>query len=293
MVANQARVAVIGTGRMGAAMAGTLRRAEFEVVVYNRTRASAEQTAAQTGASVADTARDAAAEADIVISSLADDGALQAVYAGLDGVAAGLKPGSVAADTSTVDPETIRALAPLCEAAGAGLLDAPVSGSVQLVEAGKLTIMVGGDARALDMARPALEALSAQIFHVGALGTGATMKLAVNALVHATNTALSEALVLAEKAGVDRALAYEVFSAGAGGSPFVHYKKDAYLRPDETAVAFSLDLVAKDLKLILALADRVGAGMSQGAANLAIAAAAIDRGLGDHDMSAIAEYLRG
>jgi 3-hydroxyisobutyrate dehydrogenase/2-hydroxy-3-oxopropionate reductase len=118
------------------------------------------------------------------------------------------------------------------------------------------------------------------------------MKLAVNALVHATNTALSEALVLAEKAGVDRALAYEVFGAGAGGSPFLHYKKDAYLHPAEAPVAFSLELVAKDLQLILSLAERVGAEMPQGIANLTVTKAAIDDGYGGRDMSALAEYLR-
>ena len=277
---------------MGAAMAATLRRAGFEVILYNRTTAVAEAIGAAIGAPVAATARDAAAGADVVVSSLADDAAVESVYTGPDGVAAGIKAGAVAADTSTIDPRTLEDLQPLFEAAGAHLIDAPVSGSVQLVEAGTLTIMVGGEASALEVARPALEALSAQIFHLGPLGTGATIKLAVNALVHATNTALSEALVLAEKAGVDRELAYEVFAAGAGGSPFLHYKKEAYLHPDEAPVAFSLDLVAKDLQLILALANRVGAGMYQGAANLKVTEAAIRKGLGARDMSAIAEHLR-
>ncbi|MDH3540687.1 MAG: NAD(P)-dependent oxidoreductase [Acidimicrobiia bacterium] len=289
---DQPIVAVIGTGRMGAAMAGTLRRAGFDVVVFNRSPASAQDVAAATGARVGTTAGEAAAEADIVVSSLADDAALEAVYLGPDGVVAGLRPGTVVADTSTIDPGTIRDLLPSVLAAGSHLIDAPVSGSVQLVEAGKLTIMVGGDAAALELARPALEALSAQIFHLGPLGAGATMKLAVNALVHATNTALSEALVLAEKAGVDRAMAYEVFAAGAGGSPFVAYKKEAYLHPDEATVAFSLDLAAKDLRLILGLARRVGLEMRQGSANLAVTETAIDRGFGAHDMSALAAYLR-
>lgn len=277
---------------MGAAMAGTLGQAGFDLVVYNRTRESAERTAAVTGARVANTARDAAAAADIVISSLGDDAALESLYRGPDGVAAGMRAGTVAADTSTVDPGTIADLFPLFRDAGAHLLDAPVSGSVGLVEAGKLTIMAGGESAALELARPALESLSAQIFHMGPLGSGATMKLAVNALVHAINTALSEALVLAEKAGVERELAYEVFAAGAGGSPFVHYKREAYVHPDEAPVAFNLDLAAKDLRLILALANRVGAGMQQGTANLEVTEAAIARGFGDHDMSALAEYLR-
>jgi len=269
-------------------MVGTLQRAGFSVVAYNRTRAAAEAT----GAEVAETAREAAAGADITLSSLADDGALNALYSGPDGVMAGLRAGTVAVDTSTVNPATIQQLALDVAATGASLIDAPVSGSVGLVEAGQLTIMVGGEAGALELARPALEALAAKIFHVGAIGSGATVKLAVNALVHATNTALSESLVLAEKAGVDRALAYDVFAAGAAGSPFLQYKRDAYLQPDSAPVAFSLDLVAKDLGLILELAEQVDAPMDQGTANLEVTAAAIRAGFGDRDMSVIAEHLR-
>ena len=112
------------------------------------------------------------------------------------------------------------------------------------------------------------------------------MKLAVNAIVHATNQALAEALVLAEKAGVDRATAYEVFASSAIASPFVLYKRDAFERPGETPVAFSLDLVAKDYALILALAERVGAVMDQATTGRATAAAAMEAGLGQQDMSA-------
>lgn len=285
-------VAVIGTGRMGAAMAGTLRRAGFDVVVYNRTRSKAQQVADATGARVADTAREAAASATVVLSSLADDAAVVAAYAGDDGVAAGLAAGSVLLETSTIDPHTLTEVEPAVAERGATLLDAPVSGSVPLVEKGELTIMVGGDAEALEQARPALDALAKQVFHLGALGAGATMKLAVNALVHATNVAVSESLVLAERAGIDRHQAYEVLASGAAASPFVLYKRDAFERPDEAPVAFSVQLSAKDLDLILALAERVGVGMDQAAANRAVLARAIDRGFGERDMSAVAVLLR-
>lgn len=281
-------VGVIGTGRMGAAMVGTLRRAGFDVVAFNRTRAAAEAT----GAEVAASAREAASRADITISSLADDDALIEVYSGPSGVMAGLRTGTVAVETSTVNPATSRTLAPQVAETGASFIDAPVSGSVALVDAGQLTIMAGGDSAALDLARPALDALASKVFHVGGVGSGATLKLAVNALVHATNTALSEAIVLAEKAGVGRALAYEVFASGAAGSPFLQYKKESYLHPDSAPVAFTLDLVAKDLRLILELAGQAGAPMDQGAANLRLTEAAINAGLGDRDLSAIADYLR-
>jgi 3-hydroxyisobutyrate dehydrogenase-like beta-hydroxyacid dehydrogenase len=273
-------------------MAGTLRRAGFPVTLWNRTRAAADAVARQVGADVAASARQAVADAGVVISSLADDAAVKAVYTGADGAAAGLREGTVVLETSTIAPRTIHEIRPAIEGRGAALLDAPVSGSVSLVAKGELTIMVGGDPTALERARPALKALSARLFHVGGLGAGATMKLAVNALVHAINVALSEALVLAEKAGVERGRAYDVFAAGAGAAPFVLYKRAAFEHPEETPVAFSLDLMAKDLDLILGLAGQVGARMDQAAVNRATAMAAIAAGLGARDMSSIASFLR-
>jgi 3-hydroxyisobutyrate dehydrogenase-like beta-hydroxyacid dehydrogenase len=277
---------------MGAAMVGTLRRAGFDVVVFNRTAARAEETASATGAGTAATPAAAVSDADVVISSLADDAAVEDVYNGPDGAASGLKSGTIVLEMSTIDPKTLTSIEPAISAAGATLLDAPVSGSVQLVEAGNLTVMVGGDAEALAVVEPVLEALSARIFHIGSLGAGATIKLAVNAIVHAINISVAEALVLAEMAGVDRSTAYEVFASSAAGAPFVAYKRAAFENPEEAAVAFSLDLVAKDLDLILGLAGDVGLEMGQGAANREVAGRAIAAGYGDSDMSAVAGYLR-
>jgi 3-hydroxyisobutyrate dehydrogenase/2-hydroxy-3-oxopropionate reductase len=119
------------------------------------------------------------------------------------------------------------------------------------------------------------------------------MKLAVNAMVHALNGALSEALVLAEKAGIDRTVAYEVIGASAVAAPFVGYKREAFLHPEDAPVAFALDLVAKDLALAQALAARVGAPMPQLVANRAVVDRAVQAGLGDADLSALATLLRG
>jgi 3-hydroxyisobutyrate dehydrogenase-like beta-hydroxyacid dehydrogenase len=152
--------------------------------------------------------------------------------------------------------------------------------------------MVGGTEADFASARDVFDVLAKRVFHVGEQGAGATMKLAVNAVVHATNHALAEALVLAEKAGVDRATAYEVFASSAIASPFVLYKREAFERPGDAPVAFSVDLVAKDYALILALAERVGAVMDQATTGRATAVAAIEAGLGQHDMSALAELLR-
>jgi len=287
------RVAVVGAGRMGAAMVGTLCRAGVEVVVFNRTRAKADAAAEGTGAAVAATAREAAASAQVVLSSLADDAAVGAAYTGGDGIVAGLRPGTVVCETSTIDPGTVRRLRPLVEDRGASLLDTPVSGSVSTVEAGQLTFMAGGDPAVLDRVRPVLEPLAKQIYHVGELGAGAAMKLAVNSILHGLNLALAEGLVLAERAGVERTTAYEVFAASAIAAPFVHYKREAFEHPGRPPVAFSLDLVAKDLELIGALAERAGAAMDQAATNRRVVQAAVAAGLGDHDLSELATYLRG
>lgn len=196
------------------------------------------------------------------------------------------------ADTSTVDPRTVAAMAALLADRGARLIDAPVSGSVPSVHQGTLTVLAGGDPADLDLARPVLDVLARQIFHVGPSGAGAAMKLAVNTLVHGLNQALSEALVLAEKAGVERGTAYDVIAASVAGAPFVQYKRPAFEHPESTPVAFTLDLVAKDLALVLALAERVGVRLPQAKANSEAVAAAVAAGLGEHDMSALADALR-
>ena len=270
-------------------MVGTLRRAGFDVVAWNRDRGKCDAIARTSGADVAGSATEAVEAAEVVLTSLADDAAVRAVYAD---ALEGFHDGQVVLEMSTIAPETVREVEPSVRARGAALLDAPVSGSVPVVERGELLIMAGGDVEALERARPVLEALSSKILHIGELGSGATVKLAVNALIHGLAVALSESLVLAERAGVERTTAYEVFVSGATGAPYVSYKRAAFEKPDETPVAFSLDLVAKDLDLILALAERVGAPMPQAASNREEIGAALAAGMAERDMSALAAYLR-
>jgi 3-hydroxyisobutyrate dehydrogenase-like beta-hydroxyacid dehydrogenase len=285
-------VAVIGLGRMGGAMARRLSEVGHELVVYNRSADRAREIAATTGGAVAETAREAAA-AEVCVVSLADDAAVFDVYGGDDGLVAGLREGCVVCDTSTVAPVTARQVAGRVAGRGATYLDTPVSGSVPLVESGTLTVMVGGDAAALERAREVLDGMAATVFHLGDVGAGATMKLVVNSVVHSLNVALGEAIVLAERAGIDRAQAYDVLEVSAVGAPFVKYKRAAFLEPESAPVAFSLALVAKDQDLIAQLARDVDARMDQAAAARALVADAVARGLGEHDMSAIAAFLRG
>ena len=285
-------VAVLGTGRMGSAMAERLAGHGVGVLVYNRSRERAVALAERIGAGLATTPADAAARADVVITMVADDAAVHALFAGPDGVAAGIRAGSVAVDMSTVLPDTIRAIAPAVRARGAGILDAPVSGSVASALAGELTIMAGGEAADLERARPVFERLARRTFHVGPLGTGAVMKLAVNTLIFGLNGAVAEGLVLAERNGIDRALAYDVLAASAAGAPMVGYKRAAFVDPDGTPVAFSLALADKDLRLIRQLADASGTAMPQAATNLETIRAA-ERSVGENaDFSTVASHLR-
>jgi 3-hydroxyisobutyrate dehydrogenase-like beta-hydroxyacid dehydrogenase len=277
---------------MGSAMVGRLVGAAHDVTVYNRTRSRAATLAEEHGVAVASTARDAASAADVIVVSLADDAAVRAAYLGPDGLVAGLRAGSVVADTSTVDPATIQQLGDEVGRVGATLIDTPVSGSVSSVQSGQLLVMAGGDAVALEQARPVLDAFANRVISVGPLGAGATMKLVVNSIVHGLNAALAEALVLAEKAGVERSAAYEVIASSAVAAPFVLYKRDAYEHPDDTPVAFALDLVAKDLELAAGLAARVGTDVPQLVTNRVVVQRALDAGLGQADLSALATLFR-
>ena len=286
------KVGIVGTGRMGSAIARAIRAAGFDLMVWNRTRAPCDALAAELGCRSVETPAEVAASSDVTISMLADAAAVDAVYAGPDGVIAGARPGSVVVDSSTVPPSVIRRHETAIRDRDAGVIDAPVSGSVSLAETGELTLMVGGELADLERARPVLEAYGARLFHLGPLGTGAAMKLAVNTVIFGLNQALSEGLVLAERAGIRREWAYDVLAASAVGAPYVGYKRAAFLEPDSTPVAFAAALAAKDLRLIGSLAADVGIELPQSTVNLAVIEALLSAGQGERDFSAVASYLR-
>ncbi len=286
------KVAVVGTGRMGSAMARALARGGAEVILHNRSPERAATLAEELGASVAGSAAEAAAGADVAITMLADGSAVATMWDGADGLVAGAHEGGVLVDMSTVPPDTLLPFAERAADRGSGMLDAPVSGSVSLAETGQLTIMAGGRAEDVERARPALEMVARQVTHVGPLGSGAALKLAVNALIFALNNGVSEALVLAERAGIDRTLAYDVFAESAAGAPFVGYKRDAFLDPEHSPVGFSLGLAAKDLRLIAELAERLGVPTPQARVNEGIVNEASAHLGPDEDFSAVATLLR-
>lgn len=287
-----ATVGVLGIGRMGGSMARALAAAGFEIVAWNRTPAAARAVAQELGGRAVTHPADAAEAADVCLTMLADGPAVEAVFAGPGGLLEGARPGNVFVDSSTVPPSVIRSFETAARVGGAGLLDAPVSGSVAFAQSGNLTIMVGGEVADLERARPVLDALARTVFHMGRLGSGAAMKLVVNTVIYGLNQALAEALVLADAAGLDRPRAYDVLAASVVGAPYVGYKRAAFLEPATTPPVFGLDLAAKDLGLIAELARQVGVPMPQAAANLDVVVAAAAGGRGDRDFSTVADHLR-
>lgn len=287
-----AAVAFLGLGRMGSPMAANLAGAGHDLVLYNRTAAKAEALAERLGAVAAPTPREAARQAEIVITMLADEDALLGVCDGASGVLSGLRPGGVLVDMGTTGPEGIERLAPRVAAAGGLLVDAPVSGSTAAAEAGGLTILVGAPEETFQSLEPVLTALGERVFHLGDTGAGSVMKLAVNNVIYALGNALSESLVLAERAGLDRDVVYDVFEHSAISAPMVRYRREAFLDPDRTPAAFAMTLARKDLELITGLAATVGVDVEQAEANLSLIGKAIDAGLGARDMADVAVYLR-
>jgi 3-hydroxyisobutyrate dehydrogenase-like beta-hydroxyacid dehydrogenase len=277
---------------MGSAMARRLAGQGFPVVLYNRTRDRADALAADIGARVVASPAEAARTADVLITMVADDDALRRLCGSEDGIVAGAQPGNVTVQTSTVLPDTVRELGETFAGRGLAFLDAPVSGSVTTAASGELTLMVGGATEDLERARPVLEAIGKRIFHIGDVGAAAAIKLAVNDIILALDVAISEALVLAEAAGVDRAVAYDVFAGGAAGAPFVQYKRAAFVDPGAAPPAFSFELAQKDMSLILALAGRTGVPMTQAQTNSAVLQAAADALGSERDFSEVATHLR-
>ncbi len=285
------KVAFVGIGRMGLPMARNVARAGHELTAFNRTPERSEPLR-EDGAAVAASAAEAVRGADVVVTMLADPAAVADQLEGEGGILAGAGEGLVWLEMSTIGPTAAREFAARAAAAGVEMLDAPVSGSVAVAEAAALAAMVGGPEAALERARPVLEAMTKAHFHLGGSGAGAAMKLAVNVMIASATVAISEALVLAEAAGIEREDAYEVIGAGALASPFVDYKKAAFLDPDGTPPAFALDLMRKDLKLALEQGEAAGVPLlGAGAAADAVTVAAGLEG-GDADLVRVADALR-
>lgn len=285
------RVGFVGLGRMGTPMARNVLAAGFPLTVFNRSAQRCEPLRAA-GASVAATPAQLAARSDVVVTMVSDAAAAEAVIRGADGVLERAGEGLTIVEMSTIGPDAARGLAASAAQYGVALIDAPVSGSVSVAEAAQLTAMVGGEQGAFERVRPVLAAMTKAQTHLGPSGSGAAMKLALNIVIASTTHAVSEALVLAEGAGIVRDKAYEVIATSAVASPFVAYKRAAFLDPDGVPTAFALELMRKDLALALALGGSEGVPLlAASAAAEAIAIASGLEGAGE-DLVRLADALR-
>src|SRR5919201_3354617 len=236
--------------------------------------------------------REAAATADVVFTMVADTRALRAVAAGPDGIIAGLHAGATWVEMSTVIPAVTRELGREVAVRGAKMLDAPVSGSVATLEAGQLSFMVGGDAATLERVRPYLLAIGPTITHVGPLGLAVTMKIATNLGLAVQMLAFSEAVCLAEKAGIARERAVETLLRSVVASPMVKYRGPFVLGMPAEAW-FDVGMMQKDLRLALDLGRAVGVPLPSTALTHEWLTAARGRGLGEYGFAVGFRVLAG
>ena len=252
-------VGFIGLGIMGAPMVRNLLAAGFDLTVWNRTPARCE-SAAEAGATVADSPAAVAARSDITITCVTASADVEAVILGADGapspVIDGVRPGSVVVDMSTISPAVTRAAAARLAERDVQLLDAPISGGEQGAINGTLSIMVGGDPATLDRVRPVLEAMGSRITHCGPSGAGQTVKLCNQIAVSVNNLAMAEALLFCQASGVNPATMLEAISAGAAGSWQISNLGPRIVERD-FAPGFKIGLQQKDLRLALEAADQL------------------------------------
>lgn len=279
---------LIGLGNMGSAFAERLLEAGYPLHVYNRTAAKAENLAAE-GAVPADSAADLAGRVDVVLTSLADDSAFEAVAAE---VVAAARPGTVLVDMSTVSPVASARVASLAEAASVEYLRAPVSGNPTVVRAGSLSVVVSGPPEVLERVDGVIRAIGPTVQHVGEGEQARVVKLALNLMVAGLAELISEALVLGEAAGVARADLLDVMGNSAVGAPFVKYKTEPLLRDDYSAT-FTTALMEKDIDLALDAADQEGVDLPLAREMKSLLRGAIDAGYAEDDFIALFAYLRG
>jgi 3-hydroxyisobutyrate dehydrogenase len=280
-----ANLGFVGLGLMGSRIARRLLDAGHQVSGYNRTRSKAE-TLIQAGMVWKQSPKEVAQAADIVFSIVTDTAALLSIAEGDDGVLAALSRGKIYVDMSTVSPKAIRLLSERAVAAGARMLESPVSGSLPAAESGTLILYVGGDAETLEQVRPILEQISQKIIHVGGNGQAIAMKIAINLNLPIQLVSLFEAVLLAERSGVSRAAALDALLNSVAASPAMKYRAPFMLKmPDE--VWFSVEMMKKDIQLALELGEETGVALNTARLVDELLDQAIALGWGRQDFAAL------
>jgi 3-hydroxyisobutyrate dehydrogenase-like beta-hydroxyacid dehydrogenase len=287
------RIGFVGLGIMGSRMAANLRRAGYELMVYNRTRERAEAWAAEHGGTVAATPAEVGAASDIVITMVVDGAQVREVLLGEHGVVEGAAEGTLCVDMSTIAPGESRAIAQALAQRGIAFVDAPVTGSSPKAEDGSLTIMAGGATKDFERARPLFEAMGELIVHVGEeVGQGEMVKLINNAVAAANAHTLAQALVVGRATGVDLEALTQVMAAGSGGSAMLALKAGP-MRAHDYSTLFKLEHMLKDVRLCLEEGQAAGVPFLAAAEVREVLTAGMGRGLGDDDFAAIVEVVEG
>jgi 3-hydroxyisobutyrate dehydrogenase len=287
---SKPRVAFLGLGLMGSGMARRLLASGYPLTVFNRTPDKTKSFAAD-GARVAGSPREAAADAAVIICMVADNAASRTLWLDEQGALAGAAPGTVCIDCSTLTVGWIRELAAAAAQHDCQLLDAPVTGSKTHAASGELRFLVGGDSAALETARPVLAAMGRAILHLGPTGSGALLKLINNFLCGVQVASLAEAVAMIERSSLDRAVALEMLTGGAPGSPLVKTVADRMTAADYTP-NFLLRLMAKDLGYAIGEGGTLAVDLRTARAALEEFQTAIATGHGEQDFAAVVEPLR-
>jgi 3-hydroxyisobutyrate dehydrogenase len=283
-------VGLIGLGLMGHPMGANLLKAGHELTVWNRTASRGDDLVAQ-GAKRAATPRDLAAASEVVITIVSDPPALESVLWGETGVFSGLRRGSVIIESSTVSPGLEKRAAAAAADLGSEFLEAPVTGGTWGAEKGELVFMVGGEASTLKRVEPVLGAMGKRWFHLGPIGAGQTVKLAMNLLLDVQVEAFAEALALVTRAGIPGQSLFEVMQSSMGRSGVLDLK-GANMLKGEYKPSFPLRLMHKDVGLALDLANQLGVPLPAAAASREVLNAVKGAMTEDVDFSALATFWR-
>ena len=283
-------VGLIGLGLMGRPMATNLLKAGHEVTVWNRTASRADELVSQ-GAKRAATPRALAAASDVTLTIVSDPPALESVLWGGRGVFAGMRRGSVLVESSTVTPDLEKRAAVAAASKGAEFLEAPVTGGTWGAEKGELVFMVGGETETLKRVEPVMSAMGKRFFHLGPVGAGQTVKLAMNLLLALQVEAFAEALALVSRAGIAGEKLVEVMQSSMGRSGVLDMKAPMMLK-GEYKPSFPLRLMHKDMSLALDLANQLGVQLPAAAIAHEILSATKGTATEDVDFAAIAGFWR-
>lgn len=284
-----ANLGFIGLGVMGSEMVSRLLGKGHSVTGHNRTRAKAERLI-QAGMKWAGSPRGVAEASDLVFSMVTNSKALESIVEGPEGILAGLTPGKIYVDISTVSPEFSREVAAKVRAKGADMLDAPVSGSVITLQEGKLSVMAGGRKESFEKVKPVLQDIGPKVTYVGDNGQALVLKIATNLSLAVQMLAFSEGVLLAEKSGISREIAVEVLTNSAVASPMVKYRGPFVLKlPDEAW--FNVNMMQKDMLLALELGRKLDVPMPSTALSNEFLTAARGMGLAKEDFAVVFDVL--